>query len=69
MVDLISQFIKNLIKVDELLNKDWDYFEINKKEKKTLGKRLAPYIKAKKTTSKRSANCFHRIKQTLSIAN
>ena len=42
-VDFIFQLIENFnaksktaIKVDNLLNKDWDHLEINKEEKKTL---------------------------------
>ncbi len=75
-VDLTSQLIENLIvyyrtaiKVDKLLNKDWDHFGINKEEKKTLRKRLAPYVKAGKVTSKRCASCFNRIKQIWSISD
>lgn len=75
-VYLISQLIKNLntqfkttIKVDKLLNKDWNYLEINKEEKKTLYKELTPNIKTGKAMSKRRASCFNWMKQTWSIAN
>ncbi len=74
--DLTSQLIENLnaqsmttIKIEKLLNKDWDYLRINKEDRKTLLKRLAPYIKAGKATSKRRTSCFNPIEQTWSIAD
>ena len=75
-INLISQFIENLnaqsktvIEIDKLLNKDWDHLEIIKEEKKTLPRRLVPYVKVGKTILKYCASCFNRIKQTWSIAN
>ncbi len=75
-VDLTSQLIENLnaqsriaIKVDELLNKDWDHHGISKEEKKTLCKGLGLYVKAGKAMSKRHASCLKRIEQTWSIAD
>ena len=67
-INLISHLIENLnaqsktaIKVNKLLNKDWDHLGINKEEKKTLYKRLTLYIKAEKATSKRHTSCFNQI--------
>ncbi len=76
VVNLTSQLIENLnaqywnaIEIEELLNKDWDHLGINKEEKKTLRKGLAPYVKAGKATSKRRASCLNRTEQTWSIAD
>lgn len=71
MVDLTTPLIKNLnaqsktiIEVYKLLNKDCNFVEISKKEKKNLQKGLAPYVKAVKTSSKCRASFFNQIKQT-----
>lgn len=71
MIDLITQLIENLnvafrtmVKVDKLLNKDWDNVGINKNEKKVLQKGIESYVKAAEAKSKRRANYLNQIECT-----
>lgn len=60
---------KIAIKVDELLNKNWDYVGITKEGTKTLQNEPALYIKTVKTMSKYHVSCLNLIEQTWSIAD
>lgn len=57
------------MKVDKLLNKDWNNINISKYKKKSLRNRLALYVKATKTMSKCCTNCLDWIEQIWSVAN
>lgn len=62
-IEDLNVVLKNMLKLENLLNKNWFDLAIDKVERKDWQHGLALFIKATKTNLKRCINCFGKIER------